>query len=137
MRILIACAAFMTALTLVWAQGGQIRDLRCENELNPRGVKTLHPKLSWTWSPPAAPRAYQILVASSEEKLRAGIGDLWDSGQVRTDQKSAQYQGRPLTSYERCFWKVRVWSDYDTPTFYTEAANWQMAMLHFGPPETK
>src|ERR1700693_5052415 len=108
MRIPVACAAAATALTLVWAQGGQVRDLRCENEVNPRGVKTQHPKLSWTWGVPTTPRAYQILVAGSEEKLRADVGDLWDSGQVRTDQKTAQYQGRPLTSFQRCFWKIRV-----------------------------
>ena len=108
-----------------------MRDLKCENATNPRGVKTEHPQFSWTWAVPAAPRGYQILVASSEEKLNADDGDLWDSGLVRTDQKTAQYQGKPLGSLQRYYWKIRVWSDYDTPTVYTEPASWQMALLPY------
>lgn len=137
MRLIIPGAAAVAALSLLWAQAGQIRDLRCENEVNPRTVKSLHPKLSWTWGAPAAPRGYQILVASTEDKLKAGIGDLWDTGLVRTDQKSAEYNGRPLTSFQRVYWKIRVWSDYDTPTFYTDPVTFQMALLHYGPPEGK
>jgi alpha-L-rhamnosidase len=139
------CALFITALCLAWAanptpafaQGGQIRDPKCEDAVNPRGVKTEHPQFSWTWGAPTTPRAYQILVASSEEKLKADIGDLWDSGQVRTDQKTARYEGKALGSLQHCYWKLRVWSDYDTPTLWTEAQTFQMALLSFTEPETK
>lgn len=119
---------------LCLAQGGGVRDLRCDNQVNPRAITDSHPQLSWTWAANNIPRGYQILVASSEEKLKAENGDLWDSGLVRTDRKSAQYEGKPLTSYQRCYWKVRVWSDYDTPTFYTEPATWQMGLLPFSQP---
>jgi alpha-L-rhamnosidase len=119
------------------AQSGAIRDLRCENTTNPRGVKTLRPQLSWSWAQPRAPRAYQILVASSEEKLKADEGDLWDSGRVLSDRKTAQYQGKPLSSLQRCFWKVRVWNDYDTSGGYSEPASWEMGVLPFGEPESK
>jgi alpha-L-rhamnosidase len=56
-------------------------------------------------------RAYQILVASSEELLKQDKGDLWDSGKVASDQSvNVEYAGKPLTSNQRCFWKVRVWT---------------------------
>src|ERR1022692_4306800 len=107
------CAYFVIGLCLVWAAGptpaaaqGPIRDLRCDNATNPRGVKTPHPQLSWTWAQQRRSRAYQILVASSEEKLKAHEGDLWDSGRVLSDKKTAPYQGKPLSSLQRCFWKV-------------------------------
>lgn len=129
MRRSVFCALLAAALCL--AQGGNVRDLKCEDAVNPRGVKTEHPQLSWTWAPPTTPRAYQILVASSPEKLDADVGDLWDSGQVRTDKKTAQYNGKPLQSLQHCYWKIRVWSDYDTPTLYTDTATWQMAMMSF------
>ena len=103
-----------------------------EDAVNPHGVKTEHPQLSWTWAAPTIPRAYRILVASSQEKLNADVGDLWDSGQVRTDKKTAQYNGKPLKSLQHCYWKLQVWSDYDTPTFFTDAATWQMGMLSWG-----
>src|ERR1700722_19834865 len=139
------CAFFITALCLVVAayptaaaaQGAAIHDLRCDNAVNPRGVKTPRPQLSWTWAQARTPRAFQVLVASSEEKLKADEGDLWDSGRVLSDKKTVQYQGRPLTSLQHCFWKVRVWNDYDTAGGYTEPANWQMGLLFFDSPESK
>jgi alpha-L-rhamnosidase len=137
LSIVALCLAGAENPTPAFAQGGQISGLKCENAVNPRGVKAEHPQFGWTWGPPTTPRAYQILVASSEEKLQADIGDLWDSGQVRTDQKSAVYQGKPLTSLQRCYWKLRVWNDYDTPTMWTETQTWQMALLSFSEPETK
>ena len=155
MRLPTYCAFLITALCLGWAavptpasaqtsplrdpsaQAGNVRDLKCDNAVNPRGVTTQHPQFSWTWVPANTPRAYQILVASSEEKLDADEADLWDSGQVRTDKKTAEYQGKPLLSLQRYYWKIRVWSDYDTPTVYTEPATWQMALLTYTEPEGK
>jgi len=130
----------ITALCLAWAvspgpvaaQGGPIHDLRCENAVNPRGLKTQQPRLSWAFDPVAPPRAYQILAASSEEKLNADEADLWDSGRVLSNRKTAEYQGKPLSSFQHCFWKVRVWSDYDSVGRYSEPANWQMGLLSFG-----
>jgi alpha-L-rhamnosidase len=57
--------------------------------------------------------AYQILVASSEELLKQDKGDLWDSGKVMSDQSvNVEYAGKSLTSNQRCFWKVRVWTSF-------------------------
>ena len=139
------CAWLIASICLVWAanpsaafgQASQIKDLKCENAVNPRNVTSDHPQFSWAWGPPTTPRAYQILVATSEEKLKADIADMWDSGQVRGDRKAAQYQGKPLKSLEHYHWKLRVWSDYDTPTLWTEIQSWQMALLSFTEPETK
>lgn len=56
--------------------------------------------------------AYQILVASNEEKLNAGTGDKWDSGKVASDRSvNVPYSGSVLRSGERCHWRVRVWND--------------------------
>jgi alpha-L-rhamnosidase len=129
---------FITALCLVWTVDPTPtfaqtfgRDLRCENATNPRGIKTAHPRLSWSSATPRPPRAYQILVASSEEKLKADEGDLWDSGRVMSEKTTAQYQGKALSSLQHCFWKVRIWNDYDTAGGYSDPANWQMGVLTF------
>ena len=56
---------------------------------------------------------YRIIVASSEEKARKGIGDLWDSKKVDTSQMLyIPYGGTPLKSRDRCWWKV-----YTTVTY--------------------
>jgi alpha-L-rhamnosidase len=131
MRTLTKCALSIAMVSLAWAQGGPIHDLKCENAANPRGLKTQHPRLSWAFDPPAPPRAYQILVASSEEKLNADDADLWDSGMVHSNQKTALYQGKSLSSFQHCYWKVRVWSDYDSVGRYSEPATWQMGLLSY------
>src|ERR1044071_3423727 len=54
--------------------------------------------------------AYQILVASSAERLAAGKTNLWDSGKVASDKSaSIEYIGKPLPSMMRAWWKVRTW----------------------------
>src|SRR5579872_5252623 len=63
--------------------------LRCEYAVNPLGIDVLRPRFSWKLESTERGRmqsAYQILVASSEQKLKAEIGDKWDSGKVQSDQ---------------------------------------------------
>src|SRR5579871_5951084 len=102
----------IVTLCLAWAIPAAAQapmELRCENAAGPKGVKSAHPQLSWSVVPNFIQRGYQVLVASSEEKLKADEGDLWDSGRVMTDKRSAQYRGKDLSSLQRCYWKVRVW----------------------------
>ena len=91
MRRPFCCALFIGAFCLVWATGSsadaavKVGDLRCEYVTNPLGVEVVHPRLSWVLTSPQRGEmqtAYQVLVASSEEKLKAAEGDLWDSGKV-------------------------------------------------------
>ena len=112
-------------------------ELKCENAVNPRGIKTEHPQLSWTMNTALTLHGYQVLVASSEEKLAANDGDLWDSGKVWTYKNKVEYRGRPLASLQKCYWKVRIFGNYWSPTFYSEPATFQMGVLPFGEPGKK
>jgi alpha-L-rhamnosidase len=77
--------------------------------------------------------AYQVLVASSEEKLKAGEGDLWDSGKVTSDQSTQiPYQGTMLSSRQHCYWKVQVWDKNGEASGYSDPATWEMALLSPG-----
>ena len=143
MRALTDISCFLAALCLTWtlgstpaaAQGG-VRDMKCESATNPRGVLTAHPTLSWgAVNPTQVQRGYQILVASSEEKLKADDADLWDTGLVRSAQKAAKYQGKPLSSNQRCYWKIRIWENYFQNGSYSEPATWEMGVLSFDNPK--
>lgn len=125
---LIACAWGAQAVTL--------DNLRCEYRVNPLGIGEREPRLSWVMrdapgSRGAVQTAYQILVASTPERLAKDEADLWDSGRVRSE-KSIQiaYKGRSLIARERCYWKVRVWSAEDKETAWSEPADWSMGLLH-------
>ncbi len=113
--------------------GVTVGDLRCEYAPNPLGVDTLHPRLSWTLASSERGErqtAYQVLVASSQEKLSAGVGDLWDTGKVASDQSiQVAYGGKPLTSREQAYWKVRVWDMKGEASPYSGPAQWEMGLL--------
>ena len=112
------------------AQGGNM-NMRCENATNPTGITAFHPQLSWAINPGVIQRAYQVLVATSAEKLKANQPDLWDSGRVISDQKSVPYKGHPLASFQHCYWTVRIWETYYQASLYPEPATFEMGYLSF------
>ena len=87
--------------------------LRCETLPNPEGIDVITPRLAWRLAAKrrgARQTACQILVASTEAKLKSGQADLWDTGKVESNQSiQVAYGGRELASGQRCYWKVRVW----------------------------
>jgi alpha-L-rhamnosidase len=107
--------------------------LRAEYLENPLGLDSAQPRLSWIVTSNqrgAKQTAYQILVATTEAKLRAGEGDLWDSGKVASDQTSqVLYAGQSLASGQRAWWAVRVWDNGDQPSDWSAPALWEMGLL--------
>jgi alpha-L-rhamnosidase len=107
-------------------------DLSCEYLVNPLGIDETHPRLSWKLHSNeggAIQTAYRILVASSRGKLERNQGDLWDSGKIRLEQSvHVAYMGRPLTSRQSCYWKVKVW-DKEGNSSWSEPAYWTIGLL--------
>jgi alpha-L-rhamnosidase len=117
--------------------------LRCEYLENPLGIDAERPRLSWCSdgnhlkSEVRGQRqtAYHILVASSEELLARDTGDVWDSREVRSDHATfIEYDGRPLRSGMRCYWKVKTWvaglaAGLPVASPWSEPALWSMGLL--------
>lgn len=82
--------ALVALISVASASAGvTVSTLRCEYADNPLGIDSPQPRLSWVLeSDERAQRqtAYQVLVASSADKLGASQADLWDSGKVPSDQ---------------------------------------------------
>lgn len=133
---LLIVAAFVALLaggsSKAWA-GLAAQDLRCEMLVNPQGIDTTKPRLSWMMK--ASERAqsqyaYQVMVASTERLLNSGKADLWDSGEVVSSQSVlVSYAGKPLASHAQCYWKVRVWADEKTASSWSKPASWSMGIL--------
>ncbi|MBC8180913.1 glycoside hydrolase family 78 protein [candidate division KSB1 bacterium] len=107
--------------------------LRCEYLRNPLGIDVTKPRFSWILESNKRDQkqsAYQILMASSKEKLDGNKGDLWDSGKIESD-KSIQivYNGKPLQSKVRCFWKVQVWDKNGEKSDWSDTAMFTMGLL--------
>ncbi|MGQ9771443.1 MAG: family 78 glycoside hydrolase catalytic domain [Thermogutta sp.] len=138
--LLLAIGCWVLALGLsvrfVWSEEqspARVVQLRCEYRVNPLGIGTTRPRLSWTLNDPrpgAAQTAYQILVASTPEILAQNRGDLWDTGKVASpEMNQIEYAGEPLKSRTTCYWKVRIWDANQQVTPFSEAAMWSMGLL--------
>ena len=88
--------------------------MTCEYSVNPLGVDTVRPRFGWVLKSNERGQmqsAYQILMAGSEEKLRANVGDKWDSGKTNSDRSvNIDYRGKALASGEMGSCRVRVWA---------------------------
>jgi alpha-L-rhamnosidase len=109
-------------------------DLRCEMLVDPGGIDILNPRLSWKIVGKrrnTMQTAYQVIVASSPEKLAASDGDMWNSGIVSSDRSvHVTYEGTELKSRKKCYWKVKVWSGKDE-SCWSQPAYWSMGLLNY------
>jgi alpha-L-rhamnosidase len=108
-------------------------NLRCDYIVNPLGVDSIPPRLSWRLvSSTRGERqtAYRVLVASSPDRLAKNQGDLWDSSRVASDEAAhIPYAGQTLISSQQVFWKVRLWDKDGRPSPWSEPASWTMGVL--------
>ena len=91
-----------------------ITDLKCENKANPLGVENRNPRLNWVLKSAERDQsqtAYRILVADNIASLKLDLGNIWDSKKVISDKSIlVEFNGRPLQSGKKYFWKVKVWN---------------------------
>jgi alpha-L-rhamnosidase len=104
----------------------QLTHLRCEYLVNPLGIETPHPRLSWVLASADPSRrgtrqaAYQVEVASDGAVT-------WDSGRVESDETAhIAYQGDALRAGRRYTWRVRVWDEAGAQSDWSEPAEWGM-----------
>lgn len=111
----------------------EVASQHCEHLRNPQNIDTTRPRLSWTLlSDERGDRqtAYRLQVASSAEKLASGSQLAWDTGRVDSQTSSlVPYNGRPLKTHEKLYWRVRVWDAHGNPSKWSQAAEWQMGVL--------
>src|SRR5512136_1526684 len=84
--------------------------LRCEYLVDPIGIDSLEPRLSWVLQSDRPERRGERQSAWEVIVRREGGPVSWKSGRVASDE-SAQvvYRGKALEPCARYRWKVRVW----------------------------
>jgi alpha-L-rhamnosidase len=111
------------------------QNLRCEFSKDPQGIDVHSPTLNWTIQTAPETRgmsqaAYQVLVSSSFQKLQANMGDVWDTGKVKSDRMGQiNYAGNALESSRKYWWKVKVWDAEGKGSAWSEPSSWTMGML--------
>ncbi len=146
-RIKITSFILLVLLTAVQAQTGESEiqktshlrptDLRCEYLYDPLGIDVKKPRLSWKLEAldpqqrGLSQTAYHILVAGSREVLDKNRGDLWDSGEVKSDKSHlVVYNGAPLSSNMRCYWKVQVRDENGVLSDWSKPARWTTGLIN-------
>jgi alpha-L-rhamnosidase len=124
---------FLYCLLTTFISNGQIAavHLTCEMTENPLAVIQSQPRLSWQLVSKefnTSQIGYQILVASSEGKLKNDYGDIWNSGRVNSSKNlHISYGGSPLKTETKYFWKVKVWNQKGKISKWSETAFFRIA----------
>lgn len=107
-----------------------VDDLRIDLKTTPAGVGTA-PHFSWKLvSEERGKRqsAYQILAATSPEKLTEKDSDLWNSSKQGTGSRNyLPWKGKDLAGTDKVYWKVRVWDEQDEAGPWSKPTHFQVA----------
>ena len=86
-------------------------DLTIEYLLHPEGLKIIDSTPEFGWIIPANAKfqkGYQILVSSTKANIDNNIGDMWNSGNIRSSKSTnVKFEGTPLKANTTFYWKVR------------------------------
>jgi alpha-L-rhamnosidase len=133
---LLLCAILLMAASLTGCSPSKelrVIDLRTEYKVNPLGIGTAKPHLSWSIQSDTrncTQSSYRILVADSEKLLADEVGSLWDSGKVESNETlNIPYSGIQLASVQKCFWKVRIWDGTGKASEWSAPSFWETALL--------
>ncbi len=111
----------------------KVEDLKCEMLEAPLAIDNTSPHFSWKMRSKqhgATATAYQILVATTLDKLNEEEADLWNTGKV-ADAASVgiAYGGKPLASRSLAYWKVRVWNQNDEASDWSKPTSFGIGLL--------
>ncbi len=87
-------------------------NLRCEYLVNPLGIDSPAPRLSWLINDTrqgALQTSYRIVAGTDSATVSNGSGSSWDSGKVDSDRMLVTYSGIELKPFTKYYWSVQVW----------------------------
>ena len=129
-----AVAALGLPVTAIAARSNaKVVGLHADGLVSPLGLDNCKPHLGWRIEGDMAGRrqgAYRVLVATDPSRLAADTADLWNSGKISTDATvDIVYAGQPLSSRQRCYWRVEAWDDAGAPLTTSATDYWEMGLM--------
>jgi len=106
-------------------------DLRTERLVNPMSIDTPSPRIGWrieSAQKKVMQTSCHIIVASTLAKAEALEGDLWDATIDGSQSQWVAYEGKPLKSNTRCFWRVKV-ATTKGESAWSDVALWNVGLL--------
>ncbi|SIR64784.1 alpha-L-rhamnosidase [Paenibacillus sp. RU4T] len=107
-----------------------VYDPTCEYRSNPLGIGVQQPRLSWKLESDrrgTMQTAYCIEAASEKDGFHR---PLWTTGIRRSgDSIQVPYEGPPLASRQRVYYRIKAWDNYGRESEWSEAAWWETGLL--------
>ncbi len=103
-----------------------------EGFINPIGHYEAKPRFSWQLAQNGQQQfqtAYQLHVSSDKNFSKGAI--IWDSQKVISNNTAwVRYQGKPLTSQQTIFWRVRTWGKNTDASPWSQTQSAELGLLH-------
>jgi len=126
---------FFFCLNLFYAKGNnpKVVNLKCDYATNPIGIDVLKPRFSWCIESEERgimQTSYQVIVSNTENELSQNKGNIWNSGKINISTSTGiEYDGPELTSRQRYFWKVRIWTNNNQMSEWSDPGFFEMGLL--------
>lgn len=107
--------------------------LTCEYVENPLGLDKASPRFSWVLDTDKRNQfqsAYELQVSDREGAFEKNNAGWWSAGKIVTAQNlHIVYSGRPLQSFKRYYWRVRVYDQDGNISGWSKTAWFETAAL--------
>ena len=115
------------------AQNLSFESLTCNAQTNPTAVESAQPSFSWVVKADGFSKsqsAYQILVASSMDKLNEKEADYWNSNKVSSSKSvHVKYIGKDLKPTQKYYWEVKIWDEKGQDSNWSSVTSFQMGLM--------
>ena len=115
MKTILVCAlCTVLSISNLFAKNSQFqpKSLQCEYLINPLGIDEVHPRLNWVSDvsgKKSEQTAYRIFIDTDSLALKKGRSNCLDSKKVKSSATQLVYNGQPLKSFTKYYWKVTCW----------------------------
>ena len=110
----------------------KVVNLTCEHLVDPIGIDTPTPRLSWQVADKrqkAYQQAYQLFVGSDSDSVAQGKGDIWTTPKTTGSDILVTYSGKPLQPFTKYYWAVRIWDKDGKESPLSAIASFETGMM--------
>ena len=109
-------------------------NLTVEWSVAPCGIDAPRPRLAWTMAAEDGAKdevvtAWRVQAATSREALESDSPDMWDTGRKESSGTSVEWDGAPLPSSSKIWWRVKTWNRAGDESSWSVPSSWVTGLM--------